>query len=298
VTVRIANFNVENLFDDFNSGGFGEAELTPPSPQAYEKEVDDTASLLAMLGADLIALAEVENRGVLDKLADKLQEKRPGVTYPERWLITGNDRVRNVALLSTAPLEPSEVVSHRFERFDLEGNLLGPEAGGESYTYARDCLEVGVRYRGYPLTLFAVHFKSKSNDDPQRRLAEARRTRRLVDERFAADPGARLVVLGDFNDTPESVPLRALTEGLVPGAAPLAGGVSLLPPQLAWTHPFGTPNKIIDDQLASPAMAAARDAASITVWHDNDAGFPDGLREVSDHSPVAISYRLGEAPLP
>ncbi|HEU4405400.1 MAG TPA: endonuclease/exonuclease/phosphatase family protein [Polyangiaceae bacterium] len=292
VNLRIVNFNAENLFDTINSGGFGESDLTP-TPAEYAVQINDTAELLAMLRAEVIALEEVENREVvLNDLANKLGEKL-GVNYESRWLIKGNDPVRNVALISTLPIDPADVISHNKDgvdgRFDAFGNLQtnGP------FSFARDCLEVTVRYQGYPVTLFVVHYKAKSNDDPARRLAEARRTRKLVEARFQADPNARLVVLGDFNDTPESPPLQAITD-----VSPiLTSGVSLLPAHLAWTHPFGSPNQIIDDQLASPSMTAARRLDSITVWHDFDQGFPEHLRPVSDHSPVAITYLLGDAPL-
>lgn len=292
VNLRIANFNVENLVDTSGTGA-GEGD-PPPTPAEYALDIDTTASELAMLGAQVIALEEVENRNtVLNDLANKLEEKT-GLTYPSRWLINGHDPIRNVALISSLPITPADVISHNNDggdgRFDALGNL---QTGGP-FSFARDCLEVTVRYQNYPVTLFVVHYKAKSNDDPARRLAEARRTRQLVSARLAADPNARLIVLGDFNDTPPSPPLQALT-----AASPaLTSGVSLLPAQLAWTHPFGTPNQLIDDQLASPSMSSARLPDSITVWHDFDPGFPPELRPVSDHSPVAITYHLGDAPLP
>jgi endonuclease/exonuclease/phosphatase family metal-dependent hydrolase len=289
INLRIANFNVENMLDT-EGGGPGPGD-PPPTLAAYLQDVEDTASLLNMLSADVILLEEVENRDVvLNDLADKLGEKR-GIPYSSRWLIRGNDGIRNIALISTLPIASEDVISHD-DVFDANGN--SPPQGGQTFTFARNCLEVTVRHYGYPVTLFGVHYKAKSNDDPARRLAEARRTRKLVDARFAVDPNARLVVLGDFNDTPGSPPMNALTTPL----PPLSSGVSLLPPDQAWTHPFGTPNQIIDDQNVSPSLALARVRESITVWHDYDTGFPENLREVSDHSPVAITYHLGDAPLP
>ncbi|HEU4535998.1 MAG TPA: endonuclease/exonuclease/phosphatase family protein, partial [Polyangiaceae bacterium] len=238
VTLRIVNFNVENMLDTEGSGAG--PEDPPPTPFEYAQDVEDTAALLNVLDADVILLEEVENREVvLNDLANKLGEKR-GVPYPSRWLIRGNDGIRNIGLISTLPIASADVVSHQGV-FDANGN--SPPLGGPTYTFARNCLEVTVRHQGYAVTLFGVHYKAKSNDDPARRLAEARRTRRLVNERLALDPNARIVVLGDFNDTPGSPPLSALTDPL----PSLSSGVSLLPPNLAWTHPFGTPNQLIDD---------------------------------------------------
>ncbi len=288
VNLRVVNFNLENLLDTVGTGPGGDDP--PPTQFEYDRDIDQTATVLGLLNADVIALQEIENyEVVLQDLAAKLEEKR-GVAYPTRWLIRGNDGLRNVALLSTLPVDNADVVSHNNDgadgRFDANGNL---QAGGP-YSFTRDCLEVTVRPQGYPVTFYVVHYKAKSGDDPARRLAEARRTRQIVNARLAADPNARLVVLGDLNDSPGSPPLAALTT-----VAPvLTGAVSLLPPALAWTHSYQGNREIIDDQLASPALAQGRVSGSVTVWHDGEPPpVPDFLNFVSDHSPVAITYNLG-----
>ena len=56
--------------------------------------------------------------------------------------------------------------------------------------------------------LIAAHLKSRrpvpDADEAEERLAEAKILRGIVDERFQADPNARLIVLGDFNDVKDS----------------------------------------------------------------------------------------------
>jgi endonuclease/exonuclease/phosphatase family metal-dependent hydrolase len=59
---------------------------------------------------------------------------------------------------------------------------------------------------------FVAHLRSKVNDDPDRRLAEAMAARRLVNAAAAAYPTAIVLLGGDFNDVPGSPPLEALTE--------------------------------------------------------------------------------------
>jgi len=58
--------------------------------------------------------------------------------------------------------------------------------------------------------VFAAHFRSKANDDPGRRLAEAQAARDIVQRVAAAQPGVLTVLAGDLNDVPGSPPLEAL----------------------------------------------------------------------------------------
>jgi predicted extracellular nuclease len=60
---------------------------------------------------------------------------------------------------------------------------------------------------------FAAHFRSKLNDDPGRRQAEARAARDIVRASAAANRNALVVMAGDLNDTPDSPPLQDLMAG-------------------------------------------------------------------------------------
>ena len=62
-------------------------------------------------------------------------------------------------------------------------------------------------------TLITAHLKSRresaSADQADLREQEAVRLRRIIEARLQARPEANLVVLGDFNDHPDSAPLRS-----------------------------------------------------------------------------------------
>jgi endonuclease/exonuclease/phosphatase family metal-dependent hydrolase len=66
----------------------------------------------------------------------------------------------------------------------------------------------------YTFTLIVAHLKSRrplpDADETEERLAEAKILRGIVDEHFKADPDARLVVLGDFNDVKDSDSVREI----------------------------------------------------------------------------------------
>ncbi len=131
--------------------------------------------------------------------------------------------------------------------------------------------------------MLGIHFRAKVADDPEHRLAEAQETRRIADRLLGNDPELGLVVLGDFNDDPGSPPLEAL-EGPEP---PLTSVVSTLPLAERWTTGEA---QLFDDLLVNPWLRAALRPDSVSVLHDDDLGAK--LADVSDHAPVAASFRV------
>ena len=226
------------------------------------------AEILRRVDADVVLLEEVAGEAALDGLAT---EPAIAERYSYRVQVEGNDqRGFGLALLSTLP--PAEAKSHRDDWF-----------GG--YRYTRDCLEVHFDLPRGRLVLLGVHFRAKVADDPEHRLAEAEETRLLADRLLGDDPEPWLVVLGDFNDVPGSPPLEALE---VP-EPPLASVVSTLPLAERWTTGDG---QLFDDLLINPALEAALRRDSVSVLHDDELGAE--LADVSDHAPVAASFRVGE----
>src|SRR4051812_5566806 len=82
----VANWNVENLFDTEDDPAVdGDEEFTPNGPKQWTPEKLDTKLInLARIiekvhfnkGADVLGLCEVENRKVVEMLAEKLAAKR------------------------------------------------------------------------------------------------------------------------------------------------------------------------------------------------------------------------------
>jgi endonuclease/exonuclease/phosphatase family metal-dependent hydrolase len=120
--------------------------------------------------------------------------------YPYAMLIDGNDRRQiDVAILSKYPIE--NVKTHQFDK-DSNGNLI----------FSRDCLEADIKVGddGKALTLFVNHFKSQYRDNPEKRRKQAERVAEIIQERFGNDLNGDFVVLGDFNQSPESETLQPL----------------------------------------------------------------------------------------
>lgn len=258
-TVRVATWNVHDLFD-------AEDRLIPPgegdtvlSPAAVEAKLARVAAVLARLDADVVVLEEVENLALLRAIADR-------AGYAEARLVEGNDpRGIDVGALSRLPVRAYR--SHRLER-DAEGRLLWP----------RDCVELEVDAGGgRALRVVASHLSSALSDDGTRRRSQAARLREIADAARAG--GARVVAGGDLNDAPGSAALGPL---LADGAwRDPAGG---LPAALGWTWSGGGRREVLDLLLVPAAEAGEVADASVLAGADVTAA--------SDHRPVVLDLRI------
>ena len=198
--IKVASFNVERLFDttcDTGKCGPGAYEEAP-SAKRFSAKVSELAVGITRLRANIVFLQEVETQGCLDALKAEL----PGL--PNAYLAETNGPASvDVGILSAYPI--TETRTHR--------NTPIPLPNGEPTTFTRDLLEAHVTSPEGEIIAFVAHFRSKVNDDPDRRLAEARAARAIVLEAAARNPKAIVLLGGDLNDVPGSPPLEALGEG-------------------------------------------------------------------------------------
>jgi endonuclease/exonuclease/phosphatase family metal-dependent hydrolase len=163
--------------------------------------VKNTGRVVSEVDADILLLVEVEDRLTLERFNQQILQgalgRRP---YPYNMLVDGNDgRGIDVGILSRHP-----ITSVRPHVFDPD-----PERPG-GHLFSRDCPEFEIQLNGTPLVLLGNHLKSKSNDDPLLRLAQAKRVAEIYEAARERTP--HVVVAGDLNDHPESEPLEALLD--------------------------------------------------------------------------------------
>ncbi|MCO6416574.1 endonuclease/exonuclease/phosphatase family protein [Siccirubricoccus sp. KC 17139] len=176
--------------------------------------IDNTARIIALLRADLLAVVEAESRPALRRFASLLlpgvdfaeedAPEAPSLAYPRVMLVDGNDdRGIDVGLMATEDFAIRSVSSHVDDR-DAKGGLL----------FSRDCADYEVALpSGGRLHLLVNHFKSQGYgaraENDARRRAQAERVRAIYEARLQA--GVEFVaVLGDLNDRPDSPPLAPL----------------------------------------------------------------------------------------
>jgi predicted extracellular nuclease len=198
---------------------------------------------------------------------------------------------------AAGPLDATEPESRGKDlRLSLSPGRVAPRSTAFTLTEGegvRRSLAAEVRFGGKTLFVVANHLSSKYDDDrpfggtqpPKtptvaKRLAQAREIRAFVERLLAADPRARVVVLGDLNDFEHSESVRLL------GAAPLENLVLRVSPESRYTFNFEGASQMLDHVVVSPALA--KDAA-IEILHVN-SDCSDAKR-TSDHDPVLARLR-------
>ena len=201
-------YNIENLFDTINDATTADEDMLPKADRAwteerYQQKLSDVARVISDLSADgefpaIVALAEVENRRVLDDLAS--QKTIASAKYSVCHYDSPDERGIDVALL------------YRSDLFEFKG-CKSVRANVESAPnlQTRDYLLVWGDMGGSDVLFCVVHFPSRIGGVKQTehlRIGCAKQVREMVDSMMRANPDRRVVVLGDMNDNPNNRSIR------------------------------------------------------------------------------------------
>lgn len=277
-TLRLATYNIRNLFDGIQNPG-KEPEKAKP-----EKEKAALAQAMRDINADVIGLQEVESKEVLTQFRDQYLAD---MGYREVVLVEANDpRGIDVALMSRYPV--TAVKSHKDVRFPVPGQAQ--PAG-----FSRDVLQVRVQGpNNYALTVFVLHLKSQHGGDEAdvRREAEARAAQQIIGAFQKANPRENVIVMGDFNDTPLEKPIQPLVSGL--------GLTDVIMKDLGsdtWVFTYH-PQKYrsrIDFMLLSPSMMNEYIPRSVKLYKPSKQGEQWQklhFYDASDHIPVTLDLNI------
>jgi len=279
--LKIATYNVENYgaINRRTPHGF---HTNYPKSEAAKRALRQT---IRELDADVLVFQEM---GPIPYLIEFQRDlKSEGMSYPHSVLMRGPDEARHVAALSRIPFVG--VHEHSPLRFEYQGR---------NETVKRGLLELRFATQSGPLTLWAVHLKSRYTDnkaDPEsarRRAAEAMRIREFILQRIADTGTDRYLILGDFNDTKASPSIRYL---LQKGDLPIS---KLLPAFDSrgehWTYHNARDDSYwrVDHILVSPAL--------LPFVENGAAQIADGphVRAASDHRPLCVTIDFLRLPLP
>jgi endonuclease/exonuclease/phosphatase family metal-dependent hydrolase len=287
MTIRIATFNVENLFaryrfrEDLGAQvGFVRNDLAFDIYEDDEKRV--TAKAIREVDADIICLQEGENLEVIERFNSRYLAR---LKYKHRLLIDSHDpRYIDVAVLSRYPF--AFIGTHRDER----------NQANTAWLFSRDCLEVDVEANGKTLSLYVNHLKSMMGGraaTKARRLEQAKRVAKIVDTWWKPDKyKGNFIVLGDLNDYVDGD--TALTP--LVDHAQLVNVVDRLPADDRWTHYWagGDQYRQLDYLLLSKTLADANAGApqvmrkGLPFRADRYTG--DRFDEVGETSPKASDH--------
>ncbi|MCB1105533.1 MAG: endonuclease/exonuclease/phosphatase family protein [Cephaloticoccus sp.] len=274
--LTIATYNVENYVSTNRMTAMGYRKDYPKS----ETSKQALRAVIQRLDVDVLVMQEMGPPPYLEELQRDLAAQ--GMDYPHAVLLQGPDTDRHVAVLSRRPLV--RAVQHTGLVFKYHG---GYEA------VKRGVLEVEVATPLGPLTLWGLHLKSRYTDedtDPEsakRRAGEAMAVREFILKQIGDPAEALFVILGDFNDSKASAPLRYLTRK---GKMHFA---KLLPAADAsgdrWTYHYRKEDAYsrVDHVLVSaPLWHAVKDGRA-TIFDGDD------VRAASDHRPVVFTLEFG-----
>jgi endonuclease/exonuclease/phosphatase family metal-dependent hydrolase len=282
-TFRVATYNIENYLSE-------PTDTRPAkSPEAKAKVCEN----ILALKPDVLALQEMGDLKAFEELRAALSSK--GLNLPFWTHVTGFDTNIHLALLSKFPFR--SVHAHTNDSFLLDGRRFRVSRG-----FAE--VEIAVN-TNYALTLITAHLKSKRPigiaDADELRLEEAKVLREKIDGVFATKGEARLIVLGDFNDTPDAKSTKAIigrgkhkmvdTRPTERNGDDLAANRRGQPPRsVAWTHFYAVQDTYsrLDYILLSPAMAHDWVTNETFVFTVPNWGL------ASDHRPILATFDTRE----
>ncbi|GAA2627988.1 endonuclease/exonuclease/phosphatase family protein [Paractinoplanes durhamensis] len=322
--LRISTFNLEN-FDETADG--------------VEPSLADRIALMRpqiqRLRADIACFQEVNGQerpgqpralhALRALLTDTVLEGAELVTtkpkddgaYNERNIVVAT----HLPVLSRQQLRNELVAAPTYRRL----TAIPPDQFAIEIGVERPILHVELNVGGRPLHVINVHLKSKlpttipgqmvdqytwrsadswaegSFISSMKRMGQALEVRRLVDQILDGDPDARIVVAGDFNATPEEVPVLAI-RGQVEdtGNGALAARVLVpieqtVPQSSRYTLFHQGQGNMLDHMLVTRNLLAHYRGSEIhnEILHDESQSFAtDRKFPESDHAPVVATFDL------
>lgn len=204
----IAFYNVENLFDTINNPAINDDDFTPKGKNRwtflrYKIKVKKLGSVISQLGMQksknppaIVGLVEVENAKVVSDLVNSSYLRKQHYAFVHHD--SPDERGIDVALLYNKTAFEL-LVSKTYPVF------LKNDRGQRDYT--RDILKISGNLQGELVHILVNHWSSRregaAETEPKRIIA-AETLRTIIDEIQESEMDANIIIMGDFNDDPES----------------------------------------------------------------------------------------------
>jgi predicted extracellular nuclease len=196
----VVSYNVENLFDTVDDPKIPDEEFLPSSEkkwdnEKYQKKLADIARVISEVNPlempEVVGLVEVENQQVLEDLVNTGKLKgQYAIIHEESPDYRGID----VALI------------YRKDAFkELTHEVLPVTFSDDPEFKTRDILHITGKIKNKTVHVFVNHWPSRIGGEDKteaKRVLAASVLKKKVDEVFAADPKARIIIMGDMNDEP------------------------------------------------------------------------------------------------
>jgi hypothetical protein len=208
-------WNVENLYDTIDDPNKNDEEFLPSGPNKWNSEryfikLDRLAQVISEMGERspdgpvVLGLAEIENISVLKDLA-----LRPAIKSRNYIpiLVDGPDRRGvDVALM----YQPKYFKPVQTKSYTLK-------IAGDSAFASRDQLVVSGDLLGERFHFIVAHWPSRRGGEKRSRplrIAAAHLGRKILDSIMTAEPGAKIIYMGDLNDDPINESVKSAIQGM------------------------------------------------------------------------------------
>ncbi|MEH6405659.1 MAG: endonuclease [Leeuwenhoekiella sp.] len=206
--IAIAFYNLENLFDTTNDPNILDDDFTPNgdlkwNDSRYAKKLKKLSEVISQLGQEdthhmpsLVGVAEVENKKVLQDLVNQSALKEGDYDFVH--YNSPDERGIDTALLYRKA--DFEVISAK------NITLLVDNAPGIR-DFTRDILYVNGKLKNVEVHILVNHWPSRHDTGAAteyKRIIAAKKNREIIDKIRQNDPNSRIIIMGDFNDDPNS----------------------------------------------------------------------------------------------
>ena len=206
-TLFVASWNLENLFDAVKDTGKNDGEFLPTSKinwtqERLDKKLENLSKVIRDMnwghGPDILGVVEVEHQALLDSLVSRyFKDKNYKIAYFEspdkrgidNGLIYNSDKFKLLNEIG----DTVKLSDNYPTRLILNANLLFNK---------KDTISFFVNH--WPARLGGQE-KSEPN-----RIDAAGILKREVDKRLVANPNAKIIIMGDFNDEPGNKSIKEI----------------------------------------------------------------------------------------
>ena len=303
-TLRIAFYNVENIFDTLDHPTKRDEEFTPNADRQwngykYWDKLNKTSKVIAALGGwqlpDVVGVCEIENDTVLKDLVKK--EALKNGDFKIAHFNAPDARGIDVGLIYN---------SSRLNLLYSEPLLV--EIKKEPNFKTRDILYAKLLFKKDTLHIFVNHWPSRRGGSAQseyKRIRAAEVLKAKIDSLSILDSTVNIIVMGDFNDTPKN---KSMTEHLLKNDISSMHDLMEDLPKSFGSHKYQGHWSYLDQLILSQnAMTKMTSKNAVVFWQDwmleKDSKHPGYYPKrswrgiyynygFSDHLPVFIDLKF------
>ena len=207
----VAFYNLENFFDTKDDPHALDDGFTPEgvhrwNDNRFRNKANKIGRTIAAIGRGesdkapvLVGMAEVENRNVIEFLlgTQALRELDYGYVHFD----SPDERGIDTALLYS---------KRHFEVLESRTLPLLVDNTDGQRDFTRDVLHVRGRLNGEEMHLFVNHWPSRREGGGETEYKRIIAARLILEEVYALKEGSKCIVMGDFNDDPNSMSIQTL----------------------------------------------------------------------------------------